>query len=236
VADASTPRGVLDELVDIAGDRVRVVTFDRPFSFSAKINVGAIHSEGEHLLWLNDDMEIATPDWIERMVMYSGFDGIGAVGARLQYPDGRLQHVGVVFHGGRPGHLYRGFSGGFTGYFNNVLLAQNYLAVTGACLMTPRRLFEQLGGLSTELPVNFNDIDYCLKVWADGQRVVYDPDTVIRHFESSSRSPQVEEWEVNRLLARWRARTDPDPFANPNFFAGSLHFIPPVQLSDGSAA
>jgi hypothetical protein len=167
---------VLGELQDIAGYRLRIVGYDRPFIFSAKINVGVIRADGEQLPLLNDDMEIATPDWIERLVMYADRPEIGAVGCRLRYEDGRLQHAGVLFDDGRPRHIYRGFSGGFKGYFNNVLLAQNYLAVTGACLMTPKDLFDEVGGLSATLPINFNDIDYCLKVWAAGRRVVYDPD------------------------------------------------------------
>jgi glycosyltransferase involved in cell wall biosynthesis len=236
VADTSTPREVLGELDAIGGDRLRVVMFDRPFSFSAKINVGAIHSRGEHLLLLNDGMEIVTPDWIERMVMYSDFPGIGVVGSRLLYPDGRLQHAGVVFIDARPGHLYRGFSNEFTGFSNNVLLAQNYLAVTGACLTTPRDLFAKVGGLSADLPINYGDIDYCLKVRAEGHRVVYDPDTVLYHFETSSRLPHVEEWELIRFMSRWRAQTDPDPYVNPNFLPRSFHLVPPVQLADGTAA
>jgi GT2 family glycosyltransferase len=217
VVDGTTPRSVLGELREIAGDRLRLVPYDRPFSFSAKINLGAIHSEGEHILMLNDDMEILTPDWIERLVMYSGQSAIGAVGARLCWEDGRLQHVGVVFKNGRPNHIYRGFSRDFSGYFNNVRLAQNYLAVTGACLMTARDVFEEVGGLSTTLPINFNDTDYCFKVWSSGRRVVYDPDTVLYHFESLSRSPHVEEWEINRLIHRWLPVSDVDPFSNPHF-------------------
>jgi GT2 family glycosyltransferase len=234
VADESTDRAVLDELRGIAGDRLVIVGYDRPFSFSAKINVGAIRASGEHLLLLNDDMEIITPDWIERLVMYSDRPDIGAVGCRLRYEDGRLQHAGVLFNGGKPGHIYRGFSGSFNGYFNNVLLAQNYLAVTGACLMTPRALFEEVGGLSPTLPINFNDIDYCLKVWAAGQRVVYDPDTVLYHFESSSRSPHVEKWEIDRLVGRWLYCSDHDPFSNPNFHPESFHMVPRHQLADGT--
>jgi GT2 family glycosyltransferase len=234
VADESTDRAVLDELRGIAGDRLRIVGYDRPFSFSAKINIGAIRASGEQLLLLNDDMEIITPDWIERLVMYAGQPDIGVVGCRLRYEDGRLQHAGVLFNDGKPGHIYRGFSGSFTGYFNNVLLAQNYLAVTGACLMTPRALFEEVGGLSPRLPINFNDIDYCLKVWAAGQRVVYDPDTVLYHFESSSRSPHVEKWEIDRLVDRWLYCSEQDPFSNPNFHPESFHMIPRHQLADGT--
>jgi GT2 family glycosyltransferase len=217
VLDTSTEQSVIDELEEIAGDRLRVVHFDRPFSFSAKINLAAIHSEGEHLLLLNDDMEVLTPDWIERMVMYSGHPRIGAVGGRLLWEDGRLQHVGLLFRQGRPNHFYRGYPREFPGYFNNVRVANNYLALTGACLMTPREVFDEVGGLTTTLPVNFNDVDYCFKVWTTGNRVVYDPDTVLYHFESSSRSPHVEEWEIDGMTDRWLPRSDVDPFSNPHF-------------------
>ena len=221
VADASTPAEAIEELREIAGERLRLVDYDRPFSFSAKINVGAVRSEGEHLLLLNDDIEVATPDWIERMVMYSSLPEVGAVGGRLLWEDGRLQHVVVRFDHGLPGHLYRGFPGDYKGYANDVRVAQNSLAVTGACLMTRRELFEELGGLSTTLPVNYNDIDYCLKLAAGGRRVLYDPDLVMYHFESSSRSTDVEEWEEDLLKERWLPLTAIDPYSNPNLQHGS---------------
>lgn len=200
----------------IAGDRLTLVDFDRPFSFSEKINVGAVRSGGEHLLLLNDDIEVSTPDWIERMVMYSQIPGIGAVGGRLLLGDGRLQHVGVRIQAGLPGHPYYGFSGDFRGYGNAVRVAQNCMAVTGACLMTRRELFERLGGLSTTLPVNYNDIDYCLKARSAGMRCVYDPDLVMHHFESSSRSSDVEDWEKDLFRERWLPLTAVDPYSNPN--------------------
>ena len=114
-------------------------------------------------------------------------------------------------NGGYPGHIYRGFPRDSGGYSNNVLVAQNYLAVTGACLMTRREVFDRVGGLSTTFPVNYNDMDYCLKVGAEGLRVVYDPDTVLYHFESSSRNSDVAEWEVDALLNRWLGATIVDP-------------------------
>jgi len=155
-------------------------------------------------------------------VMYSGIPEVGAVGGRLLWEDGRLQHAGILFeNGGYPGHIYRGFSGEFRGYSNNVLVAQNYLAVTGACLMTSREAFEQVGGLSTILPVNYNDMDYCLKLQAGGMRVVYDPDTVLYHFESSSRSTEVEDWEKEQLHDRWLPRTMTDPYTNPKLRHGA---------------
>jgi len=222
VVDASTDPAVLDELREIGGERLRLVVYDEPFNFSTKVNRGAVHSEGEHLLLLNDDMEVVTPDWIERLVMYSGIVEVGAVGARLLWQDGRLQHAGVLFENeGYPGHIYRGFSGEFRGYSNNVMVAQNYLAVTGACLMTRRDAFEEVGGFSTILPINYNDMDYCLKLTASGRRVVYDPDTVLYHFESSSRSTEVEDWEKEQLRDRWLPMTVIDPYTNPKLRHGA---------------
>ncbi len=220
VVDDKVPSAVVDELRAIAGERLRLVWFDGPFDFSAKVNLGAIHSRGRHLLLLNDDIEVTTPDWIERMVMYSERDGIGVVSGRLLWGDNRLQHVGVNFENGLPGHLYRGFAGDFTGYMNAVLIARNCLAVTGACLMTRREVFEELGGLTTTFPVNFNDVDYCLKAHGSGRRIVYDPDLVLYHFESSSRSPKVEKWEFEQLVERWGRFAAVDPFGNPNLRHG----------------
>ena len=230
VADRSTAPEVLSELREIAGDRLRIVLFNRPFSFSEKINDGAAVAKGEHLLLLNDDMEVIAPDWIERMVMYSAHPGIGAVGGRLIVEDGRLQHVGVLFeNGGLPGHPYHGYSREFGGYSNTVLVAQDLLAVTGACLMTPRDVFEEVGGLSTELPVNYNDIDYCLKLRALGLRVVYDPGTLLYHFESSSRSTEVADWEKELLIDRWKPLIDPDPYSNPNLKYGTPRLSSPFK-------
>ena len=220
VFDDSVLPVILQELRDIAGERLRLVKFSGPFNFSAKINLGAIRSEGEHLLLLNDDIDISTPNWIERMVMYSDREGIGAVGGRLFWGDTRLQHVGVGFDDGLPGHTYRGFGGEFNGYANAVRVARDCLAVTGACLMTPKADFRRLGGLSMTLPVNFNDVDYCLKVHADGQRIVYDPDLALFHFESSSRIPVVEAWEKEQLVERWKHLVAVDPFGNPNLRRG----------------
>ena len=220
VVNESVEPEILRELRDLAGERLRLVRYTKPFDFSAKINLGAVHSEGKHLLLLNDDIEATTPNWIERMVMYSERDGIGAVGGKLLWGDSRLQHVGVDFEGGLPHHTYRGFAGDFSGYANSVLIARNCLAVTGACLMTRADVFAELGGLTTTLPVNFNDIDYCLKVHAGGRRIVYDPDLVLDHFESSSRDPVVEAWEVEQLVARWAHVAAVDPYVNPNVRRG----------------
>jgi O-antigen biosynthesis protein len=233
VADTATPPEVVDHLAALGGDRLRVVPYDKPFNFSDKVNTGALAGRGEHILLLNDDMEVLTPDWIERMVMYSAFPGIGVVGARLLFGDGRLQHVGVVLGNALPGHLYRGFRGDRGGYMNMVWVANNFTAVTGACLMTSRAAFDDVGGLSTAFPLSFNDIDYCLKLRSRGLRVVYDPDTVLYHFESASRSPEVSDWEFAQFRARWAHATELDPYDNPNFHPCSLNMVTPIYHANG---
>jgi GT2 family glycosyltransferase len=215
VADTDTPAGALAEIEAAAGDRLRIVSFDRPFSFAEKINTGVVHSRGDHILLLNDDIEVGTPNWIERMVMYSSISEVGAVGGLLLLEDGRIQHAGVGFEGGLPGHPYYGYPRTVPGYANAVRIARDLLAVTGACLMTRRELFEEVGGLSTVFPVNYNDVDYCLKQVERGRRIVYDPDLVMTHFESSSRSSDVEEWEKAQLLRRWAPLTLSNPYSNP---------------------
>ena len=221
VSDGEADPELVERLREIAGERLRLVPFEGPFNFSAKINRGVVHSSGERLLLLNDDMEVVTSDWIERMVMYLELEEIGAVGGRLLFEDGRPQHVGILFeNGGYPGHIYRGFSPDFRGYSNNVLVAQNYLAVTAACLMTSREAFDEVGGFSTLLPNNYNDMDFCLKLRTTGRRVVYDPDTVLYHFESSSRDSEVADWEKQLLLDRWLPLTIHDPATNPNLRHG----------------
>jgi O-antigen biosynthesis protein len=216
VADATRER-----LQELGGERLRLVEFEAPFNFSAKVNRGAVNSSGDYLLILNDDMEVVTPNWIERLLMYAGRPEIGAVGGRLWWQDGRLQHAGILFeNGGYPGHIYYGFPGGSGAYSNNVLVAQNYLALTAACLMTSRHAFDEVGGFSLDFPMNYNDMDFCLKLVASGRRNVYDPDTILYHFESSSRSTAVEDWEKDKLRERWLARTVVDPSTNPHLRHG----------------
>jgi GT2 family glycosyltransferase len=229
VVDTTTDPGVLERLAEVGGDRVRIVPFEGPFNFSGKINRGAVHSDGELLLLLNDDMEVVTPDWLERLVMYATLPGVGAVGGHLLWEDGRIQHAGIVFeNSGYPGHIYRGFAREWNGYSNSVLVAENYLAVTGACMMTAREVFERVGGFSTTFPMNYNDVDYCLKLVSEGLRVVYDPDTVLYHFESSSRSTDVEDWEKDQLRGRWLPITAVDPFSNPNLKYGVPRLSSPL--------
>jgi GT2 family glycosyltransferase len=233
VVDDAVPQPLIDRLRSLAGDRLTLVTCQGPFNFSERINAGVLRASGDHVLLLNDDMEITTPNWLERLLMYSRTPGIGAVGAKLLFGDGSLQHAGVIFDDVGPGHIYRTYPGDHGGYFNMLKVANNFQAVTGACLMTRRAVFEEVGGLSTLLPLNFNDIDYCLKVRQVGLRAVVDPGTTLVHFESSSRSTVVTESEV-LLMQRRHGRAMPDPYYNSSFLQASRDYVPPVMLVDGT--
>ena len=171
---------------------VRRVSYSEPFNWSRVNNLGASHATGTHLLFMNDDMEVITPDWLESMLEFSQRDGVGAVGAKLLFPDGRIQHAGVVVMRGKPGHPYYCFPGGDPGYFFGNAVHKNFIAVTGACLMTRKAVFESVGGLNEDFPLNYNDVDYCLKLIAGGRRVVYTPHAQLYHFESLSRPKGVE--------------------------------------------
>lgn len=233
VADRAGLDVVTDVVTRLADDRISIEVYDKPFDFSDKCNVGSLRASGEYLLLLNDDIEVITPDWLERMLMWCRHEPIGVVGARLLYEDGRVQHAGVVLRRGDPGHVYHGFPGNRGGYVNNMRVASNWLAVTGACLMTPLDLYRSVGGLSLAFPWSFNDIDYCLKVYDAGYRIVLDPDVQLYHFESSSRSPDLQPGELNRLKERWQHVMDDDPYYPKGLDPKSIDFVPPVWARSG---
>jgi GT2 family glycosyltransferase len=226
VVDEGTEDAVRRELADLDRERVRIVDHEGAFHFSRKVNRGVLASEGDVLLMLNDDTEVRTPGWLEAMLLYALEDEVGAVGARLLFDDGRIQHIGVVGVAGNPGHPYHGLAADTVGHGANALVPGNYLAVTGACLMTRRDCFEQVGGMSRWFPENYNDLDYCLKVRATGARVVATPDAVLTHFESSSRSGTVASHELELIRKRWGRHLRDDPFYGPNFPSGIADFEP----------
>lgn len=216
VADTDTSPATLATCQELAGDRLTVVPYSHPFNFADKINVGVLHSTGEHVLLLNDDVEVISPGWLESLLMYSEFRPIGAVGCKLLYEDGRIQHAGLTTRhpGSGPSHLYHGFPGDAAGYFSTLRLATNVLAVTGACLMTRRECFDLVGGLSGRFPYSYNDVDYCLKLWGAGLRVAFDPEAELHHFESISRDPVVLPDEDREFRRRWGHLIGNDPYFN----------------------
>ncbi len=215
VLDQRGTQEIADRIEAIDPTRVRVVQDTRPFSFSAACNLGAMRSTGSTLLFLNDDTEVLTSDWLERLAMHSQMDSVGAVGARLEYPDGRIQHGGVVLRDGGAAHKYMGVANEEPGYYGELRMVHNTAAVTGACLAVQRALFEAVGGFTLDLPLSFNDIDLCLKLLRRGFRTVFDAETRLMHYESVSRNPEVLHWEADTIRTRWWSILNHDPYDNP---------------------
>ncbi|MGF1567934.1 MAG: glycosyltransferase [Nodosilinea sp.] len=206
---------------------INLVRCDQPFNFSRRINQGVRHSKGAVLLLLNDDVEVQTPDWIEAMLELAQQTEIGAVGAKLMFPTGRIQHAGVVVLNGNPGHAFYDEAGWHRGYFCSNLVNRNYLGVTGACLMVRRVVYDQVGGLDEGLPLNYNDVDFCLKIHQAGYRNVFTPFAQLIHHESASRPRGVLPGELETLRSRWLPYLEAqggDPYYNPNLCQDNSNF------------
>jgi GT2 family glycosyltransferase len=216
--------------------RVRFVRYDAPFNFSAINNFGARHARGEHLLFLNNDTEVIARDWLRALLEHSQRPEVGVVGAKLLYADGSLQHAGVIIGiGGVAGHAHLFAPGDDPGYFGRAQLPQRLSAVTFACAMSRRAVFEQLHGLDErELTVAFNDIDYCLRAVEIGYQVIYTPFAVLYHHESRSRGyeddPEKQARfarEVAYMQRRHRLILERgDPYYNPNLRLDCNDFRP----------
>ena len=205
---------------------LHVLTYKDVFNFSKINNFGAEHASGEYLLLLNNDTELISPHALEDMLGYCRIPGVGAVGGKLYYEDGTIQHCGVIVgYGGFAGHCFIGEPGSIAGYGNRVISAVDYSAVTGACLMTPAAVYRETGGMDEQFVVALNDVDYCLRVRETGRRVVYDPAAEFVHYESRSRGldegnvdrEKRLQGEVSRFRSRWKELLDRgDPYYNPN--------------------
>jgi GT2 family glycosyltransferase len=203
----------------LEGSNHRMIPYetDGPFNFSHKMNVGAAQARGTHLLLLNDDVEVIGSDWMSAMLEYSQQPEIGAVGAKLLYPDGRLQHIGIVLGvGAAAGHAFHQHAGASPGYASSAVSVRNYSAVTAACLMTRREAFERVGGFDERLAVDFNDVDYCLRLREAGYRIVFTPFATLYHHESASFGPRTQnEKEIALMRSRWGAAMANDPYYHP---------------------
>ena len=213
--------------------KAHVVYWDREFNYSLINNFGAKHAHGEYFLLLNNDTEIINEDCLEELLGYCTREDVGAVGARLYYEDDTIQHAGVVIgFGGIAGHCFVMQPRGYTGYCHRIIEAQDYSAVTAACLMVRKEVFEEVGGLSEELAVAFNDIDFCMKIRQTGRLIVYNPYAELYHYESKSRGLEDTPEKVarfNKEIAifekKWPDifRTG-DPYYNPNLTLDSQDF------------
>lgn len=242
VDNGSVEEGTLAFFRTIERQNVRVVAESGPFNYSRLNNRAAAKANGDVLVFLNNDTEIDEPGWLAEMISHAARAEVGAVGARLWYPDGTLQHGGVVLGlGGVAGHAFPHIPRGHPGYFNRAMLQQNCSAVTGACLAVRKAVFEELGGLDeVNLGVTFNDIDFCLRLTERGYRVVWTPYANLIHHESASRGHQRTPEEQAEFLRAadymqqtWGAQLMHDPFYNPNLSLNPPGFeiaFPPRSL------
>jgi GT2 family glycosyltransferase len=197
-------------------ERFRVVRYDVPFNYSAINNYAAMQARG--------DTEVLVDDWMTLMVEQAQRDSIGGVGAKLLYADGKVQHAGVVIGiGGIAGHAFRHFESKADGYYNFLRTANNYSAVTAACLMTRRSVFQEVGGFDEELAIAYNDVDLCLRIGQAGYRMIYLPYVELYHYESQSRGYDITEEQESRdqserriMQRKWAISSFVDPYYNPH--------------------
>lgn len=205
---------------------IRVIIWQGKFNYSAINNFGVKEAkDSEYVVLLNNDVEIITPNWLQEMLMFAQRKDVGAVGAMLYYPDDTIQHAGVILGlGGVAGHAHKYFPRGSFGYMVRATIAQNFTAVTAACVMIPRRVWDKIDGLDESFEVAFNDVDMCMRIRKEGYLVVWTPYAELYHYESKSRgmedTPEKQKrfaGEVQRFQQRWRKELNQgDPYYNPN--------------------
>jgi O-antigen biosynthesis protein len=207
-------------------DQGLVLNWTKPFNYASVNNFAAHHATGEMFLFLNNDIEAIEPNWLSEMVRQAIQPGIGAVGAKLLYPDDTVQHAGIVVGmGGAAGHGQVQFPSNAPGYHQKLLFTQNVAAVTGACLMIPKHVFDRVGGFDEGFVLAFNDVDLCMQILAAKYRIVWTPDATLYHLESKTRGQEdtVEKQrrfkrEYDLFLAKWSAfLKQGDPYYSPHF-------------------
>lgn len=211
-------------------DRVKVIEYNKPFNYSAINNFASKKAKGEILLFLNNDTKIINKGWITEMLQHSLREDIGIVGAKLYYEDKTIQHAGVILGiGGVAGHSHKYYKFNEHGYFSRLKIIQNYSALTGACIMVRREVFNEVGGFEERLKVAFNDIDFCLKVREKGYRNLWTPYAQLYHFESKTREkdkkscPRFKE-EINFMKSTWKDKLKNDPYYNQNLSYSNENF------------
>jgi glycosyltransferase involved in cell wall biosynthesis len=230
----SSDPAALVYLASLASDpRIRVIQYDAPFNYSAINNHAVTLARGEIIALVNNDIEVISPEWLSEMVSHALRPVIGAVGAKLLYGDGTIQHAGVILgYGGLAGHAHKYLEGESWGYFGRARLTQTLSAVTAACLLVRKAVFEQVGGLdAANLTVAFNDVDFCIKLREAGYRNLYTPYAELYHHESISRgqenSPAKQARfasEVAFMQKKWGDVLKADPYYNPNLTLDAENF------------
>ena len=207
-------------------DKIKVVYFpEKEFNYSKIINFGVKNSTGDYIIQLNNDTELMTPNWIQEMLGFAQREDVGAVGVELFYPDNTIQHAGIIIGiGGVAGHVFKNLPKGIHGYFSKDAMIQNLSAVTAACIMTPKSIYDDVDYMDEKFKVAFNDVDFCLKIREKGKLIVYNPFVQFKHYESKSRgfedTPEKKERfqaEIDRFHDKWQSVLDKgDPYYNIN--------------------
>lgn len=221
------PDEILETLGAIAPNNLNLVRSHEPFNFSQRMNQGVAAAQGEILLMLNDDVEVLTPNWLELMLELAQQASIAAVGAKLFYPDRTIQHAGVIVPAGNPSHAFAGAATTSPGYFYSNVVTRNYIAVTAACLMVRRAVFESVDGFDESFPLNYNDVDLCLKFHQAGYRNTLTPYAQLVHYESATRDKGLNPGELEHFDQCWSnyfAKFGTDPYYNTNLYAYTQHF------------
>lgn len=225
IENNSTEQETFEYYKQIKNPKIRVIEWKDEFNYSAINNFGVRHAKGEYLLFLNNDIEVINSDWLGEMLSNCQREEVGAVGAKLYYPDNTVQHAGVIVGiGGVAGSVFVGLKRGYTGYMHRASIQQNLSAVTAACMMVKKSAFEEVGGFEEELKVAFNDIDFCLKIREKGHLIVYDPYVELYHYESKTRGAEDTTEKIRRfqseieyMRSHWSSiLKNGDPAYNPN--------------------
>lgn len=226
VENNSATEEILEYYRSIDGKKkVRVVYWEQEFNYSAINNFGVSQAKGDYVICLNNDISVITPGWIEELLGNCQRPEVGIVGARLYFPDNTIQHAGIVLGiGGVAGSMFVGMARKRTGYMHKAVIQQDLSAVTAACMMIRRDVFEKVGGFTEELRVAFNDVDLCLKVREAGYLVVYNPDAELYHYESKTRGAEDTEekrrrfqMEIEYMRSHWmKYLKEGDPYYNKN--------------------
>ena len=222
-------------------ERVTVIDYPGEFNYSAINNLAAAKGKSDYIALINNDVEVIHADWLTQMMVWVIQPNVGIVGAKLVYSNGNIQHAGVTIGiGNAAGHIHRLADGDSSGYQNRLVATQNMMAVTAACLITPRSLFNELGGLDEEvLKVAYNDVDYCLKVEQRGLEVIWTPEATLYHHESVSRGDDMSEKHIERyfyelgvLQKRWKTKGFVDKYYSKHLRITDEGVYPQVFLSD----
>ena len=213
-------------LSSLGKDRqISVIRHDAEFNFSSINNLSVNHADGDFLVFLNNDIEVIEPGWLEAMLESMQIPEVAVVGAKLLYPDDTVQHAGVaLWHGGVAGHVHCRLPKEAHGYFGMANTIRDCTAVSAACMMVKKKIFKELGGFDDSYAVSYQDVDFCLRVREMGYEVVFTPFALLYHHESASTGRRTDEREERLFRERWREKILADKYYNPNFPCGNLDF------------